>query len=328
MPDNPRLIPREGPDLLSIVIPMYNEEEVLPLLRAELERVRGDLDGTTELVLVDDGSKDRTFLLAREWSLEDDTVKVIRLSRNFGHQVAVSAGLQYAEGDAIVILDADLQDPPDLIPQMVDGYREGYDVVYGQRLEREGESWFKRTTAALFYRFMEAFVDSRLPRNVGDFRLISRRVNEAVSAMPEQERFLRGLVAWVGFEQKALPYRRPVRQAGRTKYPLWKMLRFAVHAVVSFSTMPLRLILWFGFAAVLVSFLIIARTLYLYYTDVDLVPGWASISIFVCFFSGAILISLGTIGLYVGRIYNEVLRRPLFLVGATLNVDRKEPSRV
>jgi dolichol-phosphate mannosyltransferase len=321
------LAPRDGPGLLSIVIPMYNEEEVLPLLRKELEKVRADLGCASEVILVDDGSKDRTFQLLGEWALADETVKVVGLSRNFGHQVAVSAGLRYAGGDALVILDADLQDPPELIAEMLAGYREGYDVVYGQRIEREGETWFKRATAAVFYRFMKRFVDDRLPRNVGDFRLISRRVYEALNAMPEQERFLRGLVAWVGFPQKALPYRRPARQAGVTKYPFWKMLRFAVHAVISFSDLPLRLILWFGLAAVAVSFVLILRTLFLYFTDASLVPGWASITIVTSFFGGAILISLGMIGFYVGRIYREVLRRPLYLVGATLNVDRQEPSR-
>jgi dolichol-phosphate mannosyltransferase len=319
------LIPRDTPKLLSIVIPMYNEEQVFPILQEALESVRRDLPCPVELILVDDGSRDDTYRLMHEWASADAAVKVIALSRNFGHQLAVTAGMDASTGDAVVIMDADLQDPPQLIPDMIAEYRKGYDVVYGQRTERDGETWFKRVTAAAFYRLMKRFVDPRLPQDVGDFRLVSRRVIEDLRRIREHDRFIRGLVAWVGYPQKALPYRRHARAAGVTKYPLMKMMKFAFNAILSFSALPLQMIVWVGLASMLVSFGFIARTLYQYWFDPQaLVLGWASLAILVCFFSGVILLSIGALGIYVAKIHTEVQARPLYLIRHSMNFE-KEP---
>lgn len=312
---------RPQPSLLSIVIPMFNEAAVFPQLRQELSRVRGDFGCATEIVMVDDGSSDETYAAMQAWSREDTSIKSVALSRNFGHQIAVSAGLEIARGDAVVVMDADLQDPPAVAVQMLQRYREGFDVVYGQRIARH-ESWFKRFTANVFYRLMRTFIDKRLPPNVGDFRLLSRRVVDDLKRMPERDRFLRGMVAWVGYAQTAVPYDRPRRAAGETKYPFWKMVRFALTAVTAFSDMPLRLVSWVGVASVFVSLLMIVRTLFLYYFGTTpLVLGWASLTILISFFSGVILLSIGVVGLYVGKIFAEAQRRPLYLVRSAENVD-------
>ncbi len=318
------LIPRDPPALLSIVIPMYDEELVFPLLKAELVKVRAELPCPTEIILVDDGSSDETYRLMHEWAESDTGIKVIALSRNFGHQIAITAGMDASSGDAVVIMDADLQDPPSLVPAMIAEYQKGYDVVFGQRTEREGETWFKRATAAAFYRLMRRFIDKRLPPDAGDFRLLSRRVIEDLRRIREHDRFVRGLVAWVGYPQKALPYRRPARAAGTTKYPLMKMMKFAFNAILSFSALPLRLITYVGFASVLVSFGFILRTLYQYWFDREaLVLGWASLAILICFFSGVILVSIGALGIYVGKIHAEVQARPLYLIRHSLNFERE-----
>lgn len=319
------LIAREAPRLLSIVIPMYNEEEVFPFLKQELTAIKGQLGCAVEIILVDDGSEDATYRLMYAWAQEDTDIKLIALSRNFGHQLAVTAGMDASSGDAVVIMDADLQDPPSLLPEMIASYCEGYDVVYGQRTEREGETWFKRASASMFYKLMRRFVDKRLPENTGDFRLVSRRVIEDMRRIREHDRFLRGLVAWVGYAQKPLPYVRPKRAAGSTKYPFMKMLKFALNAIMSFSALPLRMITWIGFASVLVSLVLIARTLYFYMFDrAELVTGWASLSVLISFFSGVILISIGVLGYYVAKIHNEVQDRPLYLVRHAVNFE-KEP---
>jgi dolichol-phosphate mannosyltransferase len=318
------LIAREAPKLLSLVIPMYNEEEVFPLLKRELTKLKGDLGIPLEIILVDDGSADETYRLMYEWAREDSAIKIIALSRNFGHQLAVTAGMDASSGDAVVIMDADLQDPPSLVPDMVAHYKEGYDVVYGQRTEREGETWFKRATASMFYKLMRRFVDKRLPANTGDFRLVSRRVIEDLRRIREHDRFIRGLVAWVGYPQKALPYKRPGRAAGTTKYPFMKMLKFATNAILSFSALPLKLITWLGFLSVLVSFAFIGRTLYQYFFHSEaLVLGWASLSILICFFSGVILLSIGMLGIYIAKIHNEVQGRPLYLIRHSVNFERE-----
>jgi polyisoprenyl-phosphate glycosyltransferase len=318
------LVPRDPPKLLSIVIPMYNEEEVFPLLKEKLLAMRRDLTSDVEMILVDDGSADRTYELMHEWAAEDAGVKLIALSRNFGHQIAITAGMDASSGDAVVIMDADLQDPPSLIPDMIRSYCDGYDVVYGQRTEREGETWFKRATASMFYKLMRRFVDKRLPANTGDFRLMSRRVIEDLRRIREHDRFVRGIVAWVGFPQKALPYKRAGRAAGTTKYPFFKMLKLATNAVLSFSTLPLRIITWVGFLSVLASFGFIARTLYQYFANPqELVLGWASLAILISFFSGVILLSIGMLGIYVGKIHTEVQGRPLYLVRHSMNFPRE-----
>jgi glycosyltransferase involved in cell wall biosynthesis len=316
------LIPRGLPSLLSVVIPMYNEEQAFPHLKAELQRIRPTWGCPTELVLVDDGSSDATFLLMHSWSQEDPSVKAIALSRNFGHQIAVTAGLDAARGEAVVIMDADLQDPPAVVGEMLSGYCAGQDVVYGQRTERQDESLFKRLTAKAFYWMMRTFVDARLPDNVGDFRLVSRRVVEDLRHMPERDRFLRGMVSWVGYGQLAVPYVRPGRVAGETKYPFWKMLKFAITAITAFSDMPLRFVTWLGISSMGLAGLGILWTVWLhFFGHQPMVLGWASLTILICLFSGLILVSLGLVGLYVGKIFVESQRRPLYLVRHANNVD-------
>lgn len=316
------LFERNKPDLLSIVIPMYNEEETFPFLKAELQRVTPEWGCKTELILVDDGSCDRTYDLMYEWAMENPDVKTISLSRNYGHQIAVTTGLDAANGDAIVIMDADLQDPPSVVEEMLSGYCKGYDVVYGQRLERHGESIFKRGTAKLFYWLMRRYIAPNLPDNTGDFRLISRRVADALRRMPERERFLRGMVTWIGFHQIAVTYNRPGRVAGTTKYPFWKMFKLALTAITAFSDAPLRLVSWLGFGSMAFSLFLMIRTLYLYFFgDVPLVLGWATLSILLCLFSGLIMVSIGAVGLYIGKIFVESQHRPLYLVQHTQNLE-------
>jgi dolichol-phosphate mannosyltransferase len=316
------LLPRESPALLSIVIPMYNEEQVLPLLRQQLAQLINELLCRVEVILVDDGSTDRTYALMHEWAQAEPAIKLIALSRNFGHQIAITAGMDASSGDAVVIMDADLQDPPALIPEMIRGYCEGYDVVYGQRTEREGETWFKRASAAMFYRLMRRLVDRRLPADTGDFRLVSRRVIEALREVREHDRFVRGIVAWLGFAQRAVPYRRPGRAAGTTKYPLTKMLRLALDAMVSFSNLPLRLITWFGAAAAAVSTVVLVRALWLDVAGGG-APGWTEVAGLVGWFGGAILFAIGVLGIYVFKIHTEVRGRPLYLVRHSLNLERE-----
>lgn len=319
------LIPRNTPDLLSIVIPMFNEEQVFPHLKSELQRLRQTWECVTEILLVDDGSTDTTFSLIHSWAGEDSTVKAIALSRNFGHQIAVTAGMDMASGSAVVIMDADLQDPPALVEDMLKGYCLGYDVVYGQRSERNLDTAFKRISARAFYWLMRTFVDPRLPANVGDYRLISRRVVDDLRRMGERDRFLRGMVSWVGYDQLAIPYARPCRVAGETKYPLWKMLKFAITAITAFSDAPLRLVTWLGIASMGLSVLLILRTLWMYFFgSVTLVLGWASLTILICMFSGLILLSLGLVGLYVGKIFTESQQRPLYLIKQADNIEGKQ----
>jgi glycosyltransferase involved in cell wall biosynthesis len=318
------LLPREAPALLSIVVPIYNEEQMLPLLRPQLTQLVNELLCRVEVILVDDGSSDRSYALMHEWALEDPAVKVIALSRNFGHQIAITAGMDASSGDAVVIMDADLQDPPSLIPDMIRGYCEGYDVVYGQRTEREGETWFKRVTASVFYRLMRRLVDRRLPADAGDFRLVSRRVIEALRRVREHDRFVRGIVAWLGFAQRALPYRRPARAAGTTKYPLTKMLKLALDAMLSFSSLPLRAFVWFGAAVAAVSTAGLAYAVWHALSGAAGPTGWdgfgvAGLVALIGWFGGASLFAIGVLGIYVAKIHTEVRARPLYLVRHAMN---------
>lgn len=318
------LISREAPSLLSIVIPVYNEEEVLPLLRQQLDKLKDELLCKVELILVDDGSADRTYEMMHAWAQADPSVKLIALSRNFGHQLAITAGMDASSGDAVVIMDADLQDPPSLIPEMIQEYCAGYDVVYGQRTEREGETWFKRASASAFYRIMRRFVDRRLPANTGDFRLVSRRVIEDLRRIREHDRFVRGIVAWVGFPQKAVPYRRAGRAAGVTKYPLMKMMKLAFDAVVSFSNLPLRLVTWSGAVVTSLSFAVLVRTLFGYLRNPQAGSyQWAGLAGLVGFFSGVILLALGVVGIYISKIHTEARGRPLYLIRHSMNFERE-----
>ena len=300
--------------LLSIVIPCYNEEEVIKTTHARLIAVLEKITADFELIYVDDGSRDRTAELLCQLQKSDSRVRVILLSRNFGHQMATTAGIEYSIGGAVVLIDADLQDPPELIQEMVEKWSQGYDVVYGVRSERIGESAFKLWTAKAFYRLINYLSDVTIPLDTGDFRLMDRRVVKALSAMPERDRFLRGMVSWVGFRQIPLPYQRDKRLAGVSKYPFWKMVRFASDGILSFSLVPLRLAIWFGFCALALAFLGIIYALVVRLFTSNWQPGWALLFIGILSMGGVQLIFLGVIGEYIGRIYREEKRRPLYIV--------------
>ena len=307
--------------LLSIVIPVYNETEALPELLPALRAVLSKIDCEYELLFVNDGSSDHTQDALARASQEDPRIKAVGFSRNFGHQVAVTAGLDFASGDAVVVMDADLQDPPELLPQMVALYREGYQVVSAQRIKRKGESLFKRATAAGFYWIMRTLVDRRLQPEVGDFRLFSREAVVAIRRFREQHRFMRGLVAWLGLREAILPFERQPRVAGETKYPLGKMLRFAWTAVASFSALPLRLTISGGLIVAALGFLYAIYSTYEGLVLHHTVPGWTSLICLVTIFSGAILAAIGLVGDYVGRIFEEAKGRPLYIVSSLINVD-------
>jgi dolichol-phosphate mannosyltransferase len=306
--------------LLSLVIPVYNEEEALPSLLRALHSTLDALDCDHEIVFIDDGSRDATRRLLAEAAELDPTVKVLGFSRNFGHQVAITAGLDFATGDAVVVMDSDLQDPPELLAEMVALYHEGFDVVSAQRVEREGESVFKRATAAVFYALMRRAVDERLKAQVGDFRLFSRAAVNAIRGLREQHRFMRGMVAWLGLREAVIPFRRPPRIAGTTKYPAWKMARFAWTAISSFSALPLKLSLVGG---LLLTASGLAYSLWVIYEAIVLqttVRGWSSLVCLQLLFSGATLTALGLVGDYVARIYEEVKDRPLYVVTESINL--------
>ncbi len=301
--------------LLSVVVPCYNEQDVL---RATHERLTSVLAGMStidyELIFVNDGSRDDTQLILTQLQLVDPHVRVLLLSRNFGHQIAVTAGLEETAGDAVVIIDADLQDPPEVIPQMVALWRDGNDVVYGMRTDRQGESAFKLWTAKLFYRLINRLSETKMPFDAGDFRLLDRRVVEVINSMPERARFLRGMVSWAGFRQVSLPYERAARHAGESKYPLRKMIHFAMDGIISFSLVPLKIAIWTGFLSIWIAVAGIVVAIIDRMLDKHLTRGWASLFVAVLFMGGVQLVSLGIIGEYLGRIYTEVKRRPLYVV--------------
>jgi dolichol-phosphate mannosyltransferase len=307
--------------LLSVVVPVYNEQEALPALLDALRPSLEGLDCDYEIVFIDDGSGDTTRRLLAEAAASDPRVKVLGFSRNFGHQAAITAGLDVAAGDAVVVMDADLQDPPDLLPDMVALFRQGFDVVSAQRVSRRGEGPFKRGTAALFYALMRKAVDERLRPQVGDFRLFSRRAVQALRGFREQHRFVRGLVAWLGLKEAILPFHRPPRVAGTTKYSVWKMARFAWTAISSFSALPLKLSLAGGLLLTIGG---LAYSVYVLYEKLVLgttVPGWSSLVCLQLVFSGATLTAVGLVGDYVARIYEEIKGRPLYVVSEALNLD-------
>ncbi len=310
--------------LLSIVIPVLNEEQVVPLL---LERLRGVLDGVAwEVLFVDDGSTDATLgILGRE-ALRDRRIKLIGFSRNFGHQTAVTAGLDFADGDAVAVMDADLQDPPELLPRMLELLERGCDIVSPLRSSREGETRFKRWTAQIFYRVLSRLADHPMVPDVGDFRMYSRRAVLAIRSLREQHRYMRGMVAWLGLKEATLPFDRKTRAAGKPHYPLLKMLRFAWTGVTSFSAFPLRICIAAGCLLSAVGFLYLVRVMYLALWTHALVPGWASVVVLQCLFSGMILLALGAIGDYVARNYEEAKQRSLYVVTETRNVSLAKMS--
>ena len=314
------------PSLLSIVVPCFNEAEVLWETHGRLTTTLSRLpDLDFEIIYVDDGSRDATSCVLQEIQATDGRARIIRLSRNFGHQTAVTAGLEHASGDAVVLIDADLQDPPEVIAEMVARWREGYHVAYGGRIDREGETRFKLATAKLFYRLLNRVSETEIPLDTGDFRLMDRTVVDALAAMPERDRFVRGMVAWTGFHQIAVPYRRAPRFAGESKYPLLKMVRFALDGLTSFSRTPLRIATWLGFIVSAAALAGIVYALVLRLFTNDWVTGWTALFIAVLFVGGAQLLSLGIIGEYIGRIYGESKRRPLYVVQEARGFDLALP---
>jgi len=312
---------------ISVIVPCYNEEQVIRATHARLVGVLEQLEAFKfEIIYVDDGSRDRTPEILGELQAGDERVRVILLSRNFGHQIAVTAGLEHAVGELVVLIDADLQDPPEVIWEMVARWREGYHVAYGVRTERSGETGFKLWTAHLFYRLINRLSETKMPLDAGDFRLMDRRVVDALLRMPERDRFLRGMISWIGFRQVAVPYERAPRHAGESKYPLLKMIRFATDAVLSFSFIPLRLATWLGFLTILmaVAGIIYAVLLRVFSDPSHWVRGWASTFTAILFIGGVQLISLGIIGEYLGRIYSEVKKRPLYIVQERLGFESKK----
>lgn len=310
----------------SVVVPAYNEQEVLEETYRRLTEVMEQTNENYEIIFINDGSRDRTYEIAEALCKNDSRIKLINFSRNFGHQIAVTAGMEYSSGQAIVIIDADLQDPPHVILEMIQKWKEGYDVVYGQRLKREGETFFKKFTAKCFYRLLNKMTSMEIPVDTGDFRLIDRKVCDVMNQIHEKNRYVRGLVSWVGFKQAAVEYKRESRFAGETKYPLKKMLKLASDAILSFSYKPLRLAGLVGGTLSACSFIylivVIIQKLFTNTTQ----PGWASIFAIILFFNGVSLILHSVTGEYVGRIYEETKNRPLYIVRETINFDKEKEN--
>jgi glycosyltransferase involved in cell wall biosynthesis len=318
---------RPARPLISIILPCLDEEDALGETLARLGRLaESQPDCGFEFIFVDDGSRDRTALILREAAAADNRVKALRFARNFGQQIAVSAGIEVARGDAVVLMDADLQDPPEVVATMIARWREGYDVVYGTRTSRVADSLMKRTTARMFYATINRLSEVPIPSDTGDFRLMSRQIVDVLRQMPERHRFIRGMVSWVGFRQISTPYDRPERFAGVTKYPLRKMLRFAADGILSFSIKPLQLSIALGLIAAALALVGIAYALFMRIFTSVWVEGWTALMIAVLFMGGVQLLCLGILGEYVGRIYSEVKRRPLYVVAERMGFDETPPE--
>ncbi len=310
---------------VSVVVPVFNEEDNLEELHRRLTAVLGSLGGPYEIVLVDDGSKDRSWTLIEALAARDPQVVGLRFSRNFGQQMALAAGLDWARGEAVVIMDADLQDPPELIPELLARHRQGYEVVYAVRTSRAGESFFKRATAKLFYRLLRRLTQVDIPLDTGDFRLMGRQAVAAFRRLPERHRFTRGLVAWLGFPSTGVPFERPVRQAGEAHYPLRKMVRLALDAITAFSHVPLQLALWLGLAAAGAG-VVWALGAVLAHCFAWPWPDNPALVSAVLLLGGAQLVALGLLGEYLGRVFDEVKRRPLYLVQAQVGGSGREAA--
>ena len=315
---------------ISLVVPVYNESEVLSTFYDRATRTLAGMEGFDyEIVFVDDGSRDDSYQQLSKYAESDPRVRVLKFSRNFGHQIAITAGLDYARGDCVVVIDADLQDPPEVIKVMTAKWREGFDVVYGVRSEREGEGAMKLITASAFYRVLDRLTSIKIPADVGDFRLMSRRAVDQLNKLREKDRFVRGLVSWIGFNQTGIVYSRDKRYAGETKYPYHKMIKFAFDGITSFSSAPLKLATWSGYGASLLAFLYLISVFVqklLGYT----VQGWATIMVALLFMGGVQLVCIGILGEYLGRIFNEVKPRPMYVVEESLGLDagdRLRPGR-
>ncbi|HAL74035.1 MAG TPA: glycosyltransferase [Clostridiales bacterium] len=299
----------------SLVVPVFNEEAVIEETNRRLTGVMAGLDEPYEIIYINDGSRDRSGSLLRSFCQADPRVKLLTFSRNFGHQTAITAGMDYAAGDAVIVIDADLQDPPEIIPQMIERWQQGFDVVYGKRIARQGETWFKQRSASLYYQLLNRLTDVDIPSDVGDFRLIDAKVRDALLTIPEHNRYVRGLISWLGFRQTDVEFVRAPRFAGVTKYPLRKMIRLGIDGITSFSYKPLKVGIGLGltlsiFSFCFLLFVFIARLFDL----VVMEPGYASLMSVLLFFFGIILIMLGIIGEYIGRIFEEVKGRPLYVI--------------
>lgn len=306
---------------ISIVIPMYNEQEVVSECYKRVKNVLSELfQYNHEIVMIDDGSKDNTLEIIEKFAEEDENLKIISFSKNFGHQAAVTAGLKETSGDAVVIIDADMQDPPELIKDMVLLWEEGNDVVYAVRGKRKGESVFKVLTAKMFYKILYSLSDVEIPRDTGDFRLADRKVIDVINALPEHNKYLRGLFSWVGFKQKSLKYTREERFAGKTKYPLKKMMKLAYDGIIGFSNKPLKIIGGIGVFSILISVILLIYSICSYiFKWNNLVPGWASIMVSISFFAGIQLVAIWTISEYISRIYDETRNRPEYIIKKKIN---------
>lgn len=312
----------------SIIIPVYNEEAVVHETYRRLSWVMKSLGEPYELIFVNDGSRDRTAEIIEAFDEADQCVKVLEFSRNFGHQIAITAGMDYACGDAIVIIDADLQDPPELIPQMIEKWKQGYEVVYAKRSQRKGETLFKKETAALFYRLLSKLTEIDIPLDTGDFRLIDRKVCDAMQSIHEKNRFVRGLISWVGFRQTAIEYVREERYAGETKYSLNKMLQFSMDGITSFSYKPLKMAAYLGAVVSIVSFVYLLVSLGEILFTASTTAGWSALIASLLFLNGMILISFGILGEYVGRIYDESKNRPLYILRNKQKIEISELKEV
>ena len=307
---------------ISVIIPMYQEELVIKECYKRITNVlTGIKDYDYEIICIDDGSKDNTFEILREIALTDDRVKVISFTRNFGHQAAVIAGLQIVDGDCAIIIDADLQDPPELIPDMIEIWERGNKIIYGKRKKRKGESIFKLSSAKLFYKTLNTLSDVEIPKNTGDFRLADRKVVDTINSLPEHNKFLRGLWSWTGFKQIPFEYEREKRFAGKTKYPFRKMLKLAQDGIIGFSTKPLKIVGALGIFSIIISIVILIYSLLSYIFKLNnLEPGWTSIMVTVTLFAGVQLVSLWVISEYIGRIYDESKSRPQYIINKTINI--------
>lgn len=307
--------------VFSVIAPIFNETESLPELQRRITEVMNTTSESWELVLIDDGSTDGSTDLIREMAVKDKHLRPVIFARNFGHQIAVTAGMDYARGDAVIIIDADLQDPPEVILDLIAKWREGYQVVYAQRSEREGESWFKLVTASAFYKLIYRITDVKIPMNTGDFRLLDRKVVAVMNSMRERHRFLRGMSAWVGFKSIGVQYKRAARFAGTSKYPLKKMLKLALTAITSFSYLPLQIAMWIGFISTAISILGLIAMIILRIVGSGFLAGQAATLLAVLFIGGVQLLCLGILGEYIGRIYDEARGRPLYITSSTPDDD-------
>jgi dolichol-phosphate mannosyltransferase len=300
--------------VLSVIIPIYNEEQNIPVLYTRMKQVLDSLGDTYELLFINDGSRDQSMRLIRELAAKDNKVHFINFSRNFGHQIAVTAGLDACKGDQVVIIDADLQDPPELIAEMRAKMKEGYEVVYARRNKRSGESFMKRWTAKMFYRILAKITSIDIPLDTGDFRIMDRKIVDVLKHMPEQQKFLRGQISWAGFRQTYITYDRDQRNAGETGYTYKKMIRFALDGITSFSNWPLKVATITGFVVSGITFLIALYALYARFITKDYVPGWTSLILAVLFIGGVQLITIGIIGEYISRLSANVRNRPLYII--------------